>query len=188
MNAREGPASVPSPLRASLATWGLTIDDLGVASLHGTSTVANDKNESDILCKQLRHLGRQEGNPLLAITQKSLTGHPKGAAGAWMLNGALQVLNTGLVPGNRNLDNVDEKFEKFDLIHYPGKSIQRDGVKAFSTTSFGFGQKSAQIIGVHSRYLQGQSSCKTTASVSTMAQQDDFELYFPGKGEATIHA
>ena len=153
VNAREDPASVPSPLRASLATWGLTIDDLGVASLHGTSTVANDKNESDILCKQLRHLGRQEGNPLLAITQKSLTGHPKGAAGAWMLNGALQVLNTGLVPGNRNLDNVDEKFEKFDLMHYPGKSIQTDGVKAFTTTSFGFGQKSAQVIGVHSNYL-----------------------------------
>ncbi|KAJ2409034.1 fatty acid synthase alpha subunit Lsd1, partial [Coemansia sp. RSA 2530] len=36
-----------SPLRGSLAIWGLTADDIGVASFHGTSTVANDKNESD---------------------------------------------------------------------------------------------------------------------------------------------
>ena len=153
VNAREDSSSAMAPLRGALATWGLTIDDLGVASLHGTSTRANDKNESDLLCKQLRHLGRREGNPLLAVTQKSLTGHPKGAAGAWMLNGALQVLNTGLVPGNQNLDNVDEEFERFNLMHYPGKSIQTDGVKAFSTTSFGFGQKSAQVIGVNARYL-----------------------------------
>ena len=32
-----------APLRGALATWGLTIDDLGVASFHGTSTVANDR-------------------------------------------------------------------------------------------------------------------------------------------------
>ena len=159
-----------SPLRGALATWGLNIDDLGVASLHGTSTAANDKNESDIICKQLRHLGRQEGNPVLAITQKYLTGHPKGAAGAWMLNGAFQVLNTGLVPGNRNLDNVDKNFERFDLMHYPGKSVQTDGVKAFSATSFGFGQKSAQVVGVHARYLFASLDEDTYESYKAKAQ------------------
>ncbi|KAK0620028.1 hypothetical protein B0T14DRAFT_480630 [Immersiella caudata] len=142
-----------APLRGALATWGLTIDDLGVASFHGTSTKANDKNESSVICQQLAHLGRKKGNAVLGIFQKYLTGHPKGAAGAWMMNGCLQVLNTGLVPGNRNADNVDEVMEKFDYIVYPSKSIQTDGVKAFSVTSFGFGQKGAQAIGVHPKYL-----------------------------------
>ncbi|AEO60709.1 hypothetical protein MYCTH_2310232 [Thermothelomyces thermophilus ATCC 42464] len=142
-----------APLRGALATWGLTIDDLGVASFHGTSTKANDKNESSVICQQLAHLGRKKGNAVLGIFQKYLTGHPKGAAGAWMMNGCLQVLNTGLVPGNRNADNVDEVMEKFDYIVYPSRSIQTDGVKAFSVTSFGFGQKGAQAIGVHPRYL-----------------------------------
>ncbi|KKA31122.1 hypothetical protein TD95_000604 [Thielaviopsis punctulata] len=142
-----------APLRGALATWGLTIDDLDVASFHGTSTKANDKNESSVICQQLRHLGRKEGNAVLGIFQKYLTGHPKGAAGAWMLNGCLQVLNTGLVPGNRNADNVDQVMEKFDMILYPSRSIQTDGVKAFSVTSFGFGQKGAQAIGIHPRYL-----------------------------------
>lgn len=142
-----------APLRGALATWSLTIDDLGVASFHGTSTVANDKNESDVICQQMKHLGRKKGNALLGIFQKYLTGHPKGAAGAWMMNGCLQVLNSGLVPGNRNADNVDKVMEKFDYIVYPSRSIQTDGVKAFSVTSFGFGQKGAQAIGIHPKYL-----------------------------------
>ncbi|MCJ1383210.1 3-oxoacyl-[acyl-carrier-protein] synthase [Xylographa soralifera] len=142
-----------APLRGALATWGLTIDDLDVASFHGTSTVANDKNESEVICQQMKHLGRKKGNALLGIFQKYLTGHPKGAAGAWMFNGCLQVLNSGLVPGNRNADNVDKVMEKFDYIVYPSRSIQTDGIKAFSVTSFGFGQKGAQAIGIHPKYL-----------------------------------
>ena len=142
-----------APLRGALATWGLTIDDLDVASFHGTSTVANDKNESDVICRQMEHLGRKKGNAVLGIFQKYLTGHPKGAAGAWMFNGCLQVLNSGLVPGNRNADNIDQVMEKFDYIVYPNHAIQTDGVKAFSVTSFGFGQKGAQAIGIHPKYL-----------------------------------
>ncbi|TQS38959.1 hypothetical protein Golomagni_00526 [Golovinomyces magnicellulatus] len=145
--------STISPLRGALATWGLTIDDVDVASFHGTSTVANDKNESSVICSQLKHLGRKKGNAILGIFQKYLTGHPKGAAGAWMMNGCLQVLNSGLVPGNRNADNVDSVMEQFDYIVYPSRSIQTDGIKAFSVTSFGFGQKGAQAIGIHPKYL-----------------------------------
>ncbi|RKU48977.1 3-oxoacyl-[acyl-carrier-protein] synthase [Coniochaeta pulveracea] len=142
-----------APLRGALATWGLTVDDLDVASFHGTSTKANDKNESSVICQQLAHLGRKKGNAVLGVFQKYLTGHPKGAAGAWMLNGCLQVLNTGLVPGNRNADNVDQVMEKFDYIVYPNRTLQTDGIKAFTLTSFGFGQKGAQAIGIHPKYL-----------------------------------
>ena len=95
-----------APLRGALATWGLTLDDLGVASMHGTSTVANDKNETGIISEQMAHLGKSKGCVTLCVFQKYLTGHPKGAAAAWQLNGALQMLATGLVPGNRNADNV----------------------------------------------------------------------------------
>jgi fatty acid synthase subunit alpha len=44
-------------------------------------------------------------------------------------------------------------MEKFDLIVYPSRTIKTDGIKAFSVTSFGFGQKGAQAIGVHPKYL-----------------------------------
>ncbi len=143
-----------APIRGALATWGLTIDDLDVASFHGTSTVKNELNESAVIQAQLSQLGRTPGNPILGVFQKYLTGHPKGAAGAWMLNGCLQILDSGLVPGNRNADNIDAELEKCDHIVFPNQNIQTAaGVKAFSVTSFGFGQKGAQAIGVHPKYL-----------------------------------
>ena len=143
-----------SPIRGALATWGLTIDDLDVASFHGTSTVKNELNESEVINTQLSQLGRTEGNPIIGVFQKYLTGHPKGAAGAWMMNGCLQILDSGLIPGNRNADNIDGALEKFEHVVFPNQNIQTaDGVKAFSVTSFGFGQKGAQAIGVHPKYL-----------------------------------
>lgn len=142
-----------APLRGALATFGLSIDDLGVASFHGTSTKANDKNETATFHAMMSHLGRTEGNPVFGVFQKFLTGHPKGAAGAWMLNGALQILESGIVPGNRNADNVDKVLEEFDMVLFPSRSIQTDGIKAISVTSFGFGQKGSQAIIVHPDYL-----------------------------------
>ena len=83
-----------APLEGALATYGLTIDDIGVASFHGTGTKANDVNESDVVNKQLKHLGRTRGNLLPCVFQKYLTGHPKGAAAAWMLNGYIFAVRT----------------------------------------------------------------------------------------------
>jgi hypothetical protein len=37
-----------APLRGALAVWGLGVDDIQVASFHGTSTNANDRNESQV--------------------------------------------------------------------------------------------------------------------------------------------
>jgi fatty acid synthase subunit alpha len=154
-----------SPIRGALATFGLTVDDIDVCSLHGTSTKANDKNESATLNKMFDHLGRSEGNPALAVFQKYLTGHPKGAAGAWMFNGALQILNSGIVPGNRNADNIDKVLEEFEYLLFPSKSIKTDGVKAISVTSFGFGQKGAMAIAINSDYLFG------------ILSRDEYETY-----------
>lgn len=142
-----------APMRAAMATWGLTVDDIQVASMHGTSTRANDLNESGVLNQQMTHLGRAAGNPLLAISQKYLTGHPKGAAGAWMLNGCLQVLQTGIVPGNRNGDNIDPELKQFTHLVYPTRTMHTPGIRAFMLTSFGFGQKGGLVVGLGPRYL-----------------------------------
>jgi fatty acid synthase subunit alpha len=143
-----------SPMRGALATWGLTVDDIQVASFHGTSTVKNELNECGVIQEQMSQLGRSKGNPVLAVFQKHLTGHPKGAAAAWMLNGALQIMDSGMIPGNRNADNIDNALEKFDHIAFPSETIPTSkDVKAFIVSSFGFGQKGAQAIGVHPKYV-----------------------------------
>ncbi|KAL4892836.1 hypothetical protein BDV59DRAFT_208020 [Aspergillus ambiguus] len=142
-----------SPIRATLSTWGLCIDDIGVVSMHGTSTKANEVNECDVINTQMEYLSRQRGNPLLSVCQKFITGHPKAAAGAWQLNGCIQMMQEGIVPGNRNADNIDAQLRQYQHLLFPMESIQRPGLKAAMLTSFGFGQKGAVGIVVAPRYL-----------------------------------
>ena len=108
--ARWAPASAAcnSPLAKGLASVGLGADDLAVVSKHDTSTAANDPNESTLHEKLADSLGRTAGNPLFVVSQKSLTGHAKGGAAAFQLNGLCQMLATGTLPPNRGLDCVDE--------------------------------------------------------------------------------
>ncbi|KAJ2163006.1 fatty acid synthase alpha subunit Lsd1 [Coemansia sp. RSA 552] len=142
-----------SPLRGSLAVWGLTADDIGLASFHGTSTQANDKNESGVFNAQLTHLGRTPGNVVPVVCQKWLTGHPKGAAASFMLNGVLQSLRTGIIPGNRNADNIGQDLKHCDHLLYLSQSIQTSGIKAGLLKSFGFGQVSGEVLVIHPDYL-----------------------------------
>ncbi|KAJ1737419.1 fatty acid synthase alpha subunit Lsd1, partial [Coemansia sp. RSA 1086] len=142
-----------SPLRGSLAAWGLTADDIGLASFHGTSTKANDKNESSVLNTQLKQLGRTPGHVVPAVCQKWLTGHSKAAAALFMLNGVLQSLRSGLVPGNRNADNIASELQQYDYTVYLSKTIQTTGIKAALIKSFGFGQVGGELLLIHADYI-----------------------------------
>jgi len=142
-----------SPLRGALSTWGLTVDDIGLASCHGTSTKLNDVNESDILNSEMEMLGRKEGNPLFVVTQKWLTGHPKGPASAWQVGGAMQSMVNGRIPGNRNLDNVDPALRKYKHLLYTSQTLEVGPLKAAVVTSFGFGQAGGQLLLVHPDYF-----------------------------------
>ena len=139
-----------APLEAALSTFGLGIDDIGVASFHGTGTKANDQNESHVLHQQLKYLGRSKGNAISCIFQKYLTGHPKGAAAAWMISGAIQVLNSGIVPGNGNADNIDPLLGQFsDYLFFPSRPFNTGasgGIKAALVKSFGFGQVGGEVL------------------------------------------
>jgi phosphopantetheine--protein transferase-like protein len=155
-----------SPLRGALAVWGLDADDIAMASFHGTGTKANDKNESAVTQQQMVHLGRSEGNPLLVVCQKWLTGHPKGAAAAWMFNGLLQALATGSVPGNRNADNIDPILREFHHLLYPNRRVElgKGKIKAALMKSFGFGQAGGEVLIVHPNQLM---ACLTDEQLET---------------------
>ncbi|PIA19567.1 fatty acid synthase [Coemansia reversa NRRL 1564] len=142
-----------SPLRGSLAVWGLTPDDIGLASFHGTSTKANDLNESEVLNAQLAHVGRTPGHVIPVVCQKWMTGHPKGSAAGFMLNGVIQSLRTGIIPGNRNADNIANELWKCDYALYLSKSIQTTGIKSALLKSFGFGQVGGELLVVHPDYI-----------------------------------
>lgn len=64
------------------------------------------------------------------------------------------MLSSGQIPGNRNADNIDQRLDASNYLVFPNRTIvSPKPLKAFTVTSFGFGQKNAQVIGVHPRYL-----------------------------------
>lgn len=142
-----------SVLAGELRKLGLTVDDITLVSKHDTSTNANDPNESE-LHNTLQHaISRTPGNPLYVISQKSLTGHAKGGAAVFQLNGLTQVFSTGLIPANASLDCVDPELAGDDLMVWFRRplNIAAAGrtVKAGLVTSLGFGHVSGLVALVH---------------------------------------
>lgn len=135
-----------SPLALALRDHGLTADDVAVVSKHDTSTAANDPNESELHQRIAEQLGRSPGNPMVVVSQKTVTGHAKGGSAAWQAIGLLQVLESGLVPGNRNLECLDESHRDHTALVYGHRSLHAASpLRAGLLTSLGFGHVSAVV-------------------------------------------
>lgn len=65
-----GVMSAAAPLKRALTGWGLTADDIGVVSMHGTSTAANDKNESHVYHEMFKNMGRSPAHAVPVMAQK----------------------------------------------------------------------------------------------------------------------
>ena len=105
---------------------------------------------------QLHHLmqqalGRSPGNPLVVHSQKAWLGHAKGGAGAWQGNAGVQMLATGIIPGNQNLDDVDPAMAKYPTMCFTDRSLHlgTEHCKAVLFTSLGFGHVGAGALFVH---------------------------------------
>lgn len=134
-----------SAIARNLAELGVGIDDVAFVSKHDTSTNANDPNESDLHARVGQALGRTPGNPLLVISQKTLTGHAKGGACVFQVGGIIDVFRTGVLPANVALDCVDDAMEKFSPLVWlrsPLNLSARGPVRAAFATSLGFGHVS----------------------------------------------
>ena len=139
-------ASAPAAADRRSHRHGLTADDIGVVSKHDTSTEMNDPAEADLHERLQDALGRTPGNPLLVVSQKTVTGHAKGGAAAWQLDGVLRMLDTGIVPGNRNLESVDPLERDNAHLTLGDRPIRlAEPLKAALITSLGFGHVSAVL-------------------------------------------
>lgn len=150
-----GMGGAKSKLVRDLAALGVTPDDIAVVSKHDTSTNANDPNESELHNTLAHAIGRTDGNPLFVISQKTLTGHAKGGACIFQINGLTQLFRSGVIPGNASLDCVDPKLARDDHMVWLREPMRiGDGagscaVKAALATSLGFGHVSGFVALVH---------------------------------------
>ncbi|MDQ5844792.1 MAG: beta-ketoacyl-[acyl-carrier-protein] synthase family protein [Acidobacteriota bacterium] len=125
-------------MKLALADAGREPADVDYVNLHGTSTVMNDRIETNALKIALD--GRAITTPMSAT--KSQIGHPQGASGAAGLGAALCAMETGIIPPTINLDEPDPEC---DLDYVPNYAREAD-VRIALCNCIGFGSKNSALV------------------------------------------
>ena len=98
-----------------------------------------------------------------------------------MFNGVTQSVLSGVVPGNRNIDNTAPELQNYHHIIYPNRSLdiasKEGGMKAGLLKSFGFGQAGAEILVVHPDYLLATLDNDTYARYTRLRNAREAKAY-----------
>ncbi|MDX6406538.1 MAG: 3-oxoacyl-[acyl-carrier-protein] synthase [Blastocatellia bacterium] len=123
----------------------LAMNDAGIepgkidyVNLHGTSTMLNDRIETNAMKLALN--GNAHQIPMSGT--KSQLGHPQGASGAAGLGAALCAMETGIIPPTINLDDPDPAC---DLDYVPNTAREAD-VRTALCNCIGFGSKNSALV------------------------------------------
>jgi 3-oxoacyl-[acyl-carrier-protein] synthase II len=118
-------------MKRALKDAGLTPADVQYINAHGTSTPANDFNET----RAIKAVFGDHARKLNVSSTKSATGHMLGAAGAVEFIISSLVVGNGVIPPTINYQHPDPEL---DLNFTPNTSVDRE-VSAVLSNSFGFG-------------------------------------------------
>jgi 3-oxoacyl-[acyl-carrier-protein] synthase II len=117
---------------------GIAKDEIGYMSLHGTSTLLNDRIET-IAAKLC--FGRL-ANTIPMSSIKSMIGHPQGASGAAGVVAALLGMRDGYLPPTINYEETDPEC---DLDYIPNCARHRS-VDVALCNCIGFGSKNSALV------------------------------------------
>ena len=124
-------------MRRALKDASLGVDDVQYINAHGTSTPANDLNET----KAIKAVFGESAKEINVSSTKSATGHMLGAAGAVEFIVCIHVVRECAIPPTINYETPDPEL---DLDYTPNKAAKRD-VHAALSNSFGFGGHNVSI-------------------------------------------
>jgi 3-oxoacyl-[acyl-carrier-protein] synthase II len=125
-------------MRAALKQAGIRPDQIGYINAHGTSTLLNDKSETNALKTVL---GETAYHIPISST-KSMTGHMLGAAGAIEAVFCMKVIAESIIPPTINYEYPDPEC---DLDYVPNTARQQK-VDVVMSNSFGFGGHNAVVV------------------------------------------
>lgn len=118
-------------MKRALSDAGFAPQDVQYINAHGTSTPANDFNET----RAIKAVFGDYAKKVNVSSTKSATGHMLGAAGAVEFLVSALVVGSGIIPPTINYHTPDPEC---DLNYTPNKSVRRE-VNAVLSNSFGFG-------------------------------------------------
>ena len=134
----EGGAGALRAMELALKDAGIEKNKIEYINAHGTSTPANDKNET----LAIKELFAEHAYDLQISSSKSMTGHLLGGAGAFESMVCLLSLNNNKIPPTINLNTPDEEC---DLNYTPNISVDKEISFAMSN-SFGFGGHNGVLV------------------------------------------
>ncbi len=134
----EGGAGAVKAMGKALEDAGIKASDVDYINAHGTSTPANDKNETDAIKTVL---GEKAYEVAISST-KSMTGHLLGGGGAFESMASLLSIKHSKVPPTINLHNPDEEC---DLNYTPNNATDLE-INTAMSNSFGFGGHNAVLV------------------------------------------
>jgi 3-oxoacyl-[acyl-carrier-protein] synthase II len=117
---------------------GVEASDIDYVNLHGTSTMLNDRIETNALKLALN----SNAHKVPMSGTKSQVGHPQGASGAAGLGAALCAMETGIIPPTINLDEPDPAC---DLDYVPNIARKAE-VRVALCNCIGFGSKNSALV------------------------------------------
>lgn len=123
--------------KMALKEGNIDLKDVGYINAHGTSTPANDSNET----AAIKAVFGEHAKELLVSSTKGATGHGLGSAGGMEAVIIAKVLSEGIVPPTINYDNPDPEC---DLNYVPNKAVKKD-IEVAMSSSLGFGGHNAVI-------------------------------------------
>lgn len=132
-------------MQAALLDAGVDAPAVGYINAHGTSTPAGDIAESQAIA----HVFAGAVNLSVSST-KSMTGHMLGAAGAVEAIATIKALQTGHLPPNLNLKQLDDACQTAG-IDYITDATQVQNIHYAMSNSFGFGGTNGSLL--FCRYL-----------------------------------
>ena len=135
---QEGGDEPARAMALAMEDAGVNPGEIDYVNLHGTSTVLNDRIETNALKIALNCNSHRI--PMSAT--KSQIGHPQGASGAAGLGATLCAMTTGLIPPTINLDDPDPEC---DLDYIPLKAREAE-VRTALCNCIGFGSKNSALV------------------------------------------
>ncbi|AWN24628.1 beta-ketoacyl-[acyl-carrier-protein] synthase II [Deinococcus irradiatisoli] len=126
-------------MRQALKAGGVNPEQVGYVNAHGTSTPANDLNET----LAIKSVYGEHAAKLAVSSTKSMTGHLLGAAGAMEAIAVAQALHDGVLPPTINLrDDPDPELD----LDYLADGAREQQVEYAMSNSFAFGGQNAVLV------------------------------------------
>ena len=129
------------PARAmslSLMDAGRTPAEIDYVNLHGTSTLLNDRIET----QALKLAFGDSAHAIAMSATKSQIGHPQGASGAAGLAATLCAMHTNMIPPTINLDEPDPAC----VLDYVPNTAREADVRVALCNCIGFGSKNSALV------------------------------------------